>query len=129
LATAVTGLVNLLLEGRCPAEFSQVLFGGRLFALQNKSCMWREANRHRVRVAPFGGQVCKQFCAGNPRQQASAVPGKRRVRSCRSRHQKVYGQHMGDDDILVKLYFSNALKNVRRDVMLKSVAAELLKLY
>ena len=37
LVTAVTGLINLLLQGQCPPEVATVLFGGRLFALQKKS--------------------------------------------------------------------------------------------
>jgi len=36
---------------------------------------------------------------------------------------------MSDDEMLVKLDFSNAFNNVRRDVMLKTVAAELPELY
>jgi hypothetical protein len=40
LVTALTSFVNLLLEGQCPPEVAQVLFGGRMFALQKK-IWWR----------------------------------------------------------------------------------------
>jgi len=37
LVSAITALVNLLLEGKCPPEVATVLFDGRLFALEKKS--------------------------------------------------------------------------------------------
>ena len=36
LLTAITGLVNLLLNGSCPPSVAAVLFGGKLIALQKK---------------------------------------------------------------------------------------------
>ena len=37
LVSAITGLVNILLAGKCPTEIRPVLFGGTLFALRKKT--------------------------------------------------------------------------------------------
>src|SRR6218665_258798 len=37
LVTAITGLINLLLTGTCPAQIKPILFGGTLIALRKKT--------------------------------------------------------------------------------------------
>ena len=127
LVTALTSFVNLLLEGQCPPEVAQVLFGGRMFALQKKSGGVRPiaigytlrrlaakcANTYALsmledRLLPVQvGVGVRGGCEG-------AVHATRRFLT-----------NMTDDRVLVKLDFRNAFNSIRRDVMLKTVAAEL----
>ena len=131
LVTSITGLVNLLLRGCCPASVVNVLFGGRMFALQKKTggvrpiaigYTWRRlaakcANTYAL--SSLGDKFLPvQVGVGIRGGCEGAVHATRRFLA-----------GMTDDKMLVKLDFSNAFNSIRRDIMLKTVAAELPELY
>jgi len=131
LVTAITGLVNLLLDGGCPAEVASVLFGGRLFALQKKSggirpiaigYTWRRLTAkcaNSFALSSLGDKLLPfQVGVGTPGGCEAAVHATRR-----------FMDSMTSDDVIVKLDFSNAFNRIRRDVMLMTVATELPELY
>ena len=114
LITAITSLVNLLLDGRCPTEVVQVLFGGRLFALQKKTggvrpiaigYTWRRlaakcANAYAL--SALGEKLLPvQVGVGTPGGCEAAVHASRRFLA-----------HMSEDEILVKLDFTNAFNSI-----------------
>jgi hypothetical protein len=61
LVTAITKLIILLLDGRCPSDVAAVLFGGLTFCAQQK--VWRcKAHCDWLRVASPCGKVRQQLC-------------------------------------------------------------------
>ena len=131
LITAITRLINLLLDGECPPNVIAVLFGGKLFALNKKSggvrpiaigYTWRRlaakcANSYamcliRDKLLPT------QVGVGTPGGCEAAVHAARR-----------FMVKMSADEVIVKLDFSNAFNCLRRDIMLKTVAEELPSIY
>ena len=124
LISAITGLVNILLAGKCPAELRPVLFGGTLFALQKKTgglrpiaigYYWRRlsskcassyaSDRAAAYLSP------KQLGVGVSGGCEAAVHATRRFLS-----------GMDDEQIVVKLDLTNAFNSLHRDRMLLSVA-------
>jgi hypothetical protein len=124
MVTALTALVNLLMNDHCPPSVIPVLFGGRLIALQKKcggirpiaiGYTWRRlaakcANKHALtqlsgKLAPF------QLGVGTPGGCEAAVHATRR-----------FLVNLTDDSVLVKLDFSNAFNSIRRDVFLIAAA-------
>ncbi len=131
LVTAITALVNLLLDGRCPPEVAPSLFGGRLFALQKKAggvrpiaigCTWRRLSAkcaNSYALSQLGDRLLPiQVGVGARGGCEAAVHAVRR-----------YIPSMKDDSILVKLDFQNAFNSVRRDVMLRAVADQVPGIY
>ena len=131
LIAAITALINLLLEGRCPPDVTALLFGGKLFALSKKS--------GGVRPIAIGytfrrlAAKCANSCAISlirdkllPLQLGVGIPGGCEAAVHATRR---FMAKMSSDDVVVKLDFSNAFNCLRRDVMLKSVADELPCLY
>ena len=123
LLSAITGLVNILLAGKCPTEIRPVLFGGTLFALRKKTgglrpiaigYYWRRltskcANKYASDQAAAYLSP-KQLGVGVPGGCEAAVHATRRFLSS-----------MDDDHIEVKLDLSNAFNSLYRDCMLASV--------
>ena len=131
LITAITGLVNLLLQGCCPPQVTQILFGGRLFALQKKAggvrpiaigYTWRRLAAKCANIyalAALGDRMLPvQVGVGTPGGCEAAVHATRRFLT-----------NMSDSAMLVKLDFTNAFNSIRRDVMLNTVASELPGIY
>jgi hypothetical protein len=131
LVTAITKLINLLLDGRCPSDVAVILFGGKLFALNKKS--------GGVRPIAFGytWRRLAAKCANSyaisqledkllPRQLGVGIPGGCEPAVHATRR---FISKMSTDDVVVKLDFMNAFNCLRRDVMLNTVANELSCLY
>lgn len=131
LKTAITAFVNLLLNGKCPPAITTVLFGGRLIALQKKSggvrpiaigYTWR-------RLAAKCANACALSVLNKslaPIQVGVSTPGGSEAAVHATRR---FAASMADDQVLVKLDFSNAFNSLRRDVMLQTIADELPGLY
>jgi len=131
LVSAITALINLLLEGRCPLEVATVLFGGRLFALQKKSGGVRPIaigyTWHRLAAKCANNYATSQL--GDtllPMQLGIATPGGCEAAVHATRR---YMATMSDNSVLVKLDFRNAFNCLHRDRMLKTVADKIPGLY
>jgi len=131
LLSAVTGLVNLLLDGKCPQSVASVLFGGNLTALTKKTggirpiavgYTWR---RLAAKCAMKYALVTLDGCL-LPRQLGVGVSGGCEAAVHATRR---FIADMPEDYVVAKLDFSNAFNCVRRDVMLKAVADQLPQLY
>jgi len=131
LVAAITELVNLLLEGRCPPAVASVLFGGRLFALEKKSGGVRPI------VIGYTWRRLAAKCANSyalsqlgdsllPEQLGVATSGGCEAAVHATRR---YMAAMSADTVLVKIDFSNAFNCLRRDRMLKTVADHMPDLY
>jgi hypothetical protein len=123
LITAITALVNKLLRGECAREVIPIIFGGNLNALIKKSggirpiavgYYWRRLAAKCANT--FASTKLATFFT--PIQLGVGVPGgcEAAIHTCRR-----YMDNMPDDHIIVKLDFSNAFNNVRRDSMLKTI--------
>jgi len=131
LVAAITELVNLLLEGRCPPAVASILFGGRLFALEKKSGGVRPI------VIGYTWRRLAAKCANSyalsqlgdsllPEQLGVATSGGCEAAVHATRR---YMAAMSADTVLVKIDFSNAFNCLRRDRMLKTVADHMPDLY
>ena len=131
LLTAITGLVNILLSGKCPPQVAAILFGGKLVALQKKcggvrpiavGYTWRRLAAkcaNRIALAVLGDSLLPiQLGVGVSGGCEAAVHAARRLLA-----------EMPDDWTLVKIDFSNAFNCLRRDTMLEAVADRIPQLY
>ena len=131
LVTNLTAFVNLLLEGRCPPRVANILFGGKLLALNKKDggvrpiavgYYWRRlaakcANAHAIkRLGDYFG--CLQVGVGVKGGCEAAIHAARRFMSVLSENQ-----------VLVKLDFRSAFNSIHRDALLECVASRLPELY
>ena len=129
--TALTGFVNLVLSGHCPADVAPIFFGGRLIALNKKSGGIRPiavgltlrrlaskcANAHAVsRLAAYFRPV--QLGVGTPGGCEAAVHAARR-----------FLETMPQDHVLVKLDFTNAFNCLHRPDMLQSIVDRVPELF
>ena len=131
LVLAITALINLLLQGCCPPEVTEVLFGGKLFALKKKSggirpiaigYTWRRLAAkcaNRFAIAQLGDKLLPVQLGVNVSGGCEAI-----VHATRR-----FTSKMAADDVIVKLDFTNAFNCLRRDIMLQTVADELPCLY
>ena len=118
--TAITGFVNLVMDGRCPAEICPVFFGGRLIALEKKTGGYRPIavgytfRRLVAKCANFYAQK-KLAAYFSPLQLGVAVS-----RGCEAavHATRRFMEAMPDDEVVVKLDISNAFNTVRRDALL-----------
>lgn len=131
LITAITALINLLLQGLCPSKVTTVLFGGKLLALKKKSggvrpiavgYTWRRLAAkcaNRFAISQLEGKLL-------PIQLGVNIPG-----GCEAvvHATRQFISKMAADDVVVKLDFTNAFNCLRRDIMLQTVAHELPSLY
>src|SRR6218665_288544 len=123
LLSAITGLINILLQGKCPPELRPILFGVTLFALRKKTgglrpiaigYYWRRlaskcANKHASHQAAAYLSP-KQLGVGVPGGSEAAVHATRR-----------FVADMDEHHIVVKLDLCNAFNSLYRDRMLASV--------
>jgi hypothetical protein len=131
LVMATTALVNLLLQGWCQSEVRTVLFGGKLLALKRKA--------GGIRPIAIGytwrGLAAKcANCYAMSHLQDKLLPFQLGVHTpggCEAvvHATRQFTSKMAVDDVVVKLDFTNAFNCVHRDVMLQTVADELLCLY
>src|SRR5207244_3098153 len=123
--SALTALVNLLLQGKCSPEITRILFGARLLALTKRS--------GGIRPIAVGYTWCRiaAKCANvyavnklseflQPIQLGFGVKGGCEAPVHASRRLIV---DMPPGWVVAKLDFSNAFNTVRRDRMLQSVSA------
>ena len=123
LLTAITGFVNMLLDGVCHSDVISVLFGGNLTALMKRSSgirpivvgyMW-----HRIAakcVNAFAISSLGDYFA--PTQLGVGISG-----GCEAAVLAVrrFMENIPSDYVVAKWDFSNAFNNLHRDVMLQSV--------
>ena len=128
---SITAFTNLLLEGKCHDEVAPIIFWGSLIALTKKSggispiaigYAWRRlaaeyANTYAVaELADYFSPI--QLGVGVPGGCEAAVHATRR-----------FAEHMPDDQVIVKLHFTNAFNSLHRDAMLESVSARVSAIY
>jgi hypothetical protein len=131
LLTAITGFVNLLLEGKCPQSIASILFGGSITALRKKTGGIRPiaVGYTLRRLAAKCATKYALACLGDsllPTQLGVGVPGGCEAAVHASRR---FIADMPDEYVVAKLDFSNAFNCVHRDIMLKAVADRLPHLY
>ena len=124
--TNLTDFVNVVLQGDLPTKAREILFGGRLIALQKKDGGVRliavEYTLRRLAAKCANAYVIKRRSEElQPIQVGVGVSGEAEaaihaMRRCVST--------MPDDHLLVKLEFSNAYNTVRWDAVLETVAAK-----
>src|SRR5437867_3506901 len=129
--SACTGLINIILSGRCPPLAAKIFYGGRLLALEKKSGGIRpiviglSLRRVASKVAnSFGlGHLGNYF---SPRQLGVGVAGgcEAAIHSARR-----YLQTMEVGKVLVKLDFTNAFNSLHRSDLLAAAAKKLPELY
>ena len=127
LLTAITSLVNLLVDGKMPLEIRPYFFGGRLVALRKKDggvrpivvgmSFWRLTSKlvsfiATSKLAPILSPL--QVGVGVSRGVEAAVHATRCLAAS-----------LGPNEVLVKLDFANAFNSVRRDALLEAVAESL----
>jgi len=131
LHVELCSFVNVLLNGETPDEVNQVIYGGRLIALEKKDggvrpitvgYTWRRlaakcANSYVIdKIASY--LVPLQLGVGIPGGCEAAVHATRR-----------YTDRLQKDHVVVKLDFANAFNSVRRDALLEAVVREIPELY
>ena len=123
LLTAISSLINLLLDDRCHPDVIPILFGGNLTALVKKS--------RGIRPIAVGytwrrlAAKCTNFYAISrlgdyfaPIQLGEGVSG-----GCESavHATRRFTESMPNEFVIAKLDFTNAFNNLRRDAMLEAV--------
>lgn len=131
LLTAITGFVNIVLSGGCPLAVRPIFFGAKLISLEKKLGGFRPiAIGYTLRrlVAKCANLYALRKLAGyfRPVQLGVAISGGCEAAIHASRR---FVEEMADDEVLVKLDFSNAFNSIRRDAVLNAVAAKLPELY
>ena len=131
LLSALTVFVNTLLQGRCHPEIAPILFGGRLIAL-NKATGGLRPIAVGYTLRRLTSKCASAAVAGKlstylaPRQLGFGVPGGCEAAVHATRR---FLQSMPEDNIVVKLDFSNAFNSLRRDCMLQAVNNVIPELY
>ena len=131
LLTAITALVNHLLQGHCPSEVVPFLFGGSLTALTKKTGGIRP-----IAVGYYWRRLAAK-CANtyasaklldyfNPIQLGVGVRGgcEAAVHACRR-----YVTSMQEGHVVAKLDFTNAFNCIHRDAMLNAVFDKVPEIY
>ena len=129
--TAITGFVNMLLDGVCHPDVIPVLFGGNLTVLMKKcggirpiavGYTWRHIAAKCVNA--FAISSLGDYFA--PTQLGVGISGGCEAAVHAARR---FIENMPSDYVVAKLYFSNAFNNLHRDVMLQSVFNKLSNIY
>ena len=131
LLQTLTDFVNLLRSGSIPNDVKDILFGVRLIALHKSSGGIRPISigyifrRIDAKCANSFG-ILKILSYLSPIQLRVGVPGgaEAAVHSLRR-----YVNTIGDDDVIVKLDFANALNTLRRDTLMKPIAKFIPEMY
>ena len=131
LLTAISSLMNLLLEGKCHPDVIPILFGGNLTALVKKSggirpiavgYTWRRlaakcANSNAMsRLGDYFAPIPLGVGVGGGSE--SAAHATRR-----------FMESMPNEFVIAKLDFTNASNNLRRNAMLEAVYKTVPKIY
>jgi hypothetical protein len=131
LLTALTGFVNLVLEGGCPPSVCPTFFGGRLIAIEKKSGGYRPiAVGYTLRrlVAKcancFAQSKLREYF--QPLQLGVCTSGGCEVAVHATRR---FIDNLTGDNVVVKLDFTNAFNSIRRDVLLQAVYDNLPEVY
>ncbi len=131
LLSAITRFVNMLLRGQCAREATPIIFGANLTALVKKSggirpiavgYYWRRLS---AKCANFFAST-KLAAYFSPIQLGVGVSGgcEAAVHACRR-----YIDVMPDDNVIVKLDFSNAFNCLHRDTMLSAIQSHVPEIY
>ena len=131
LQSAVVDLVNVLLAGSCCKEINTIVFGGRLIALTKKDGGIRPISvgytLRRLAAKCANNYVIKRRSeALRPQQLGVGVSGGVEAAVHAARRLVVNLPH---HHVVVKLDFSNAFNNVRRDLILDNIAAHTPEIY
>ena len=131
LLIAITDFVNLLLTGDLPLPAKEIIFGGRLLALQKKDGGIRPIavgyTLRRLAAKCANAFVIRDRSqALRPIQIGVGVQGGAEAAIHASRR---IMQHLPDGHVFVKLDFSNAFNSVRRDLLLRTAASHLPGIY
>ena len=121
---SLTDLVNILLAGDLPTEVTEIIFGGRLMALEKKGGGIRPIaigyTYKRLAAKCANRQIIsRRGAALQPIQLEVGVPGGAEAAIHATRR---YVQQLNDNHVLVKLDFNNAFNSIRRDLVLDSTA-------
>ena len=122
--------VNILLAGGLPTEINEIIYGGRLMALEKKGGIcpiavgytWQRlakkcTNRH---------VISRRSTALQPTQLGVGVSGGAEAAIHATRR---YVKQLPGNHVLVKLDFNNAFNSVTRDLVLNSIADKTPELY
>ena len=131
LLSALTGFVNMVLDGGCPASVCPIFFGAKLIALEKKCGGYRPiAIGYTLRrlVAKCANIYAQKKLADYfaPLQLGVAASGGCEAAVHATRR---FLDTMANDDVIVKLDFNNAFNTVRRDAVLNSVAEKVPEVY
>ena len=128
---AVTDFVNVLQNGELPLQVREIIFGGRLIALQQKDG-WIRPIAVGYTLRQLAAKCVNSFVIKKrsnelqPMQVGAGASGGVEAANyavCR------FAEHLPDDQEIVKLNFSNAFNSVRRDTILISVLDKMPELY
>lgn len=131
LLTALTGFVNKVLCLGCPPEIRHIFFGGKLIALKKKDggirpiVMGYTIRRLISKCANKFAQAKMQNYF-EPLQVGVAVSGGCEAAVHATRR---FCENLRQDEVLVKLDFSNAFNSLSRDAMLIAVADKIPEIY
>ena len=126
----LTDFVNVVLQGDLPTEAREIVFGGRLIAIQKDGGVRPSAVGYTLRrlAAKYANAyvIKRRSEELQPIQVGDGVSGgaEAAIHAMRRRVST-----MPDDHVLVKLDFSNAYNTIRRDAVLETVAAKMPELY
>ena len=131
LLPTLTDFVNLLLSGSIPNDVKDIMFGGLLIALHKSSggirpiatgYTWR---RIAAKCANSFG-ILKMSSYLLPIQLGVVIPGgaEAAVHSLRR-----YINTMDDDEVIVKLDFSNTFNTLQRDTLIETIAKFIPEIY
>ena len=131
LQQALVDWVNLTLAGSFDKEVNEVIYGGRLIALQKKDGGIRPITVGYTlrRLAAKCANRCvieRRSRELQPQQLGTGVSGGAEAAVHATRR---FVQNLPVDHVLVKLDFSNAFNSIRRDVILEAVAANMPEIY
>lgn len=131
LLSALTGFVNLILNGDCPLSVRPTFFGGRLLAIEKKFGGFRPiAVGYTLRrlVSKCANTYAQSKLSDyfQPSQLGVGVSGGCEAAVHATRR---FVENFNPNDVLVKLDFSNAFNTLHRDAMLQSVSNELPEVY
>ena len=129
--SALTDFVNILLTGELPVSVREILFGGRLVALQKKDGGIRPIavgyTLRRLAAKCANAYVIKRRSDElKPIQVGVGVDGGAEAAVHATRRLL---HHLPDDHVFVKLDFTNAFNSIRRDLILQSIAEKTPELY
>ena len=128
---ALTGFVNLVLDGKCPSTVCPVFFGARLLALEKKGGGYRPiAVGYTLRrlVVKCANTYAQKKLANyfSPIQVGVAVAGGCEAAVHATRR---FLENTSPDEVIGKLDFTNAFNTVQRDAVLNSVSVKIPEIY